>query len=143
MSFWCHHLDQHSNKNIVKISALKSFVASWGLPRDLVSNINNKEAYRKPQKMPRKPQGRYKNFQGRNPYNIFFAVFENRFPHKFIMSLTDLQGRQFFWFFDQGLKKEEKVVKTSICIFYLSTILTSELVLIRTNQHDDDEAAAC
>ena len=64
---------QNSNENIVRISALKFFVASWGLPGDLVSNIINKEAYRKPQKASRKPQGSYKNFQGRNPYNIFVA----------------------------------------------------------------------
>ena len=32
MSFWCHRLDQNSNENIVRISALKFFVASWGLP---------------------------------------------------------------------------------------------------------------
>ena len=81
MSFWCHRFDQNSNKNIVRISALKFFVASWGLPGsflglpgDLVSNIINKEAYRKPQKASRKPQGSYKNFQGRNPYNIFVAI---------------------------------------------------------------------
>ena len=65
---------RNSNENIVRISALKLFVASWGLPGsfwglpgDLVSNIINKEAYSK-------PQGSYKNFQGRNPYNIFVAI---------------------------------------------------------------------
>ena len=68
MSFWCHRFNQNSNKNIVRISALKYF------PGDLVSNIFNKEAYRKPQKASRKPQGSYKNFQGRNPYNIFVAI---------------------------------------------------------------------
>ena len=67
MSFWCHRFDQNSNENIVRISALKFFVASWGLPGDLVSNLINKEAYRK-------PQGSYKSFQGRNPYNIFVAI---------------------------------------------------------------------
>ena len=63
-----------SNENIVRISALKFYVASWGLPGsflglpgDLVSEIINKEAYRK-------PQGSYKYFQGRNPYNIFVAI---------------------------------------------------------------------
>ena len=50
MSFWCHRLDQNSNENIVKISGLKIFVASWGLPGDLVSNIN-------------KPTGSSKSFQ--------------------------------------------------------------------------------
>ena len=80
MSFWCHRFDQNSNENIVRISALNFFVASWGLPRsffglpvELVSNIINKEAYRKPQKASRKPQGSYKKSQGRNPNNIFVA----------------------------------------------------------------------
>ena len=43
---------QNSNENIVRISALNFFVASWGLPGsflglpgDLVSIIINKEAY--------------------------------------------------------------------------------------------------
>ena len=45
--------------------------------RDIVSNIINMEAYKKPPKASRKPQGSYKNFQGRNPYNIFFAILEN------------------------------------------------------------------
>jgi hypothetical protein len=71
MSFWCHRFDQNSHENIVRISALKFFVASLGLSGDSVSNIINKEAYRKPQKASRKPQGSFKNFQGRNPYNIF------------------------------------------------------------------------
>jgi hypothetical protein len=54
---------QNSNKNNVRISALL-FLASLGrlgsflgLRGDLVSNIINKETYRK-------PQGNYKNFQG-------------------------------------------------------------------------------
>ena len=65
---------QNSNENIVRISALKFFVASWGLPGsflglsgDLVGKIINKEAYRKPQKASRKPPGSYKKFQDRNP----------------------------------------------------------------------------
>ena len=81
MSFWCHHLDPNSNENIVRNSALKFEIASWGfpgsflrLPGDLGSNINNKEAYRKPQKASRKPQGSYKYFQVRNPYNNFVAI---------------------------------------------------------------------
>ena len=88
---------QNSNENIVGISALQFFEASWGLlgrflglPGDLVSNIINKEAYRKLQKYSRKPKGSHKNFQGRNPYNIFIAILENRCPHRFILSLTDL-----------------------------------------------------
>jgi hypothetical protein len=45
-----------------------------GLPGDLISNIINKEAYRKPKKASGKPQGSYKNQQGRNSYNIFVAI---------------------------------------------------------------------
>ena len=53
--------------------------ASWklfGLLRDLVSNIINKEAYRKPEKASRKPPGRNKKLQGRNPGNIFVGILE-------------------------------------------------------------------
>ena len=74
MSFWCHRLDQNSNENIVRISGLEFFEASWGLPGDLVSNIINKEVYRKPQKASWKLQGSFKKFQGRNLYNIFVAI---------------------------------------------------------------------
>ena len=44
-------------------SALKFFVASWGLPGDLVSNIINKEGYWKPKKLPGSPQKATKNFR--------------------------------------------------------------------------------
>ena len=78
MSFWYYRFNQNSNKNIVRISALKFFVSSWGLsgsffglPGYLVSKVIYKEAYEKFQKAFRKPQGSYKNFQGRNAYNIF------------------------------------------------------------------------
>ena len=81
MSLRHHRFEQNSNKNIVRISALKFLVASWGPPEsflglsgDLVSNIINKEAYKNPKKTSRKPQGSYKKFQGRNPYNIFVAI---------------------------------------------------------------------
>ena len=70
MSFWFHRFDQNSNENIVRISALKFCVASWGLPGsffglpgDLVSNIIKKEAYRKPQKLLGSPQEATKNFR--------------------------------------------------------------------------------
>ena len=68
---------QNSNKNIVRISALKFFVASLGLPDrfmglvgDLVSNIINKKASRK-------PQGGENNFQGRNSYNILLLFWKS------------------------------------------------------------------
>ena len=65
---------KNSNKNIVRISALKYFVASWGLPGrllgvsgDLVCNIINKEANRKPtrspKKLPESSQEATKNFR--------------------------------------------------------------------------------
>ena len=89
-SFGFHCFDQNSNKTIVTISALKCFVAFWGLPGsflellwDLSSNMIYKEAYRKPPKVSRKPQGSYKNFQGRNHYNIFFAILvETKIPKR-------------------------------------------------------------
>ena len=80
MYFWCHRLDQNSNENIVRISGLEFFEASWGLPGDLVSN--NKEVHSK-------LLGSYKNFQGRNPYNIFVSfLVQTMTPN--ISKLTDL-----------------------------------------------------
>ena len=70
MSFWCHRLDQNSNENIVRISALEFFVASWGLPGDWVSNTINKEATGSPKIF----QEAIKNFQGRNSDNNFVAI---------------------------------------------------------------------
>ena len=111
MSFECHRFDQNSNKNIVRISALKFFAASWelsgsllGLPWDLVSNIFDKKAYRKPQKAFRKPQGSYKKVQGRNP-EIFCWFLEEVFWPKghfeinwslveFSLCTTQIQGNQ-------------------------------------------------
>ena len=59
------------------ISALKFFVAFWGLPGsflglpgDLVSNIINKEVYRKPKKLPGSPQEATKN-SGQKSRNNF------------------------------------------------------------------------
>ena len=57
--FCCHRFDQNSNENIVSISALKFFVASWGLPGDLVFNIIKKGS---PKKLPGSPQEGSKNF---------------------------------------------------------------------------------
>ena len=52
--------------------------ASWklfGLPGDLVFNIINKEAYRKPQKASRKPPGRFKKISGQKSRNNFVVIF--------------------------------------------------------------------
>ena len=61
----CPYENSVSSKIPTKIwiSALKFLVASWGLPGDLVSNIINKEAYRKPKKLPGSSQEATKNFR--------------------------------------------------------------------------------
>ena len=67
--------------------------ASWklfGLPGDLVCNIINKEAYRKPQKASRKPPGSYKKFQGRNRAIISLVFWKKFSDQKDILKLTDL-----------------------------------------------------
>ena len=97
MSFWCHRFHQNSKENTVRISALKFFVASWGLLGSfvglhggLVSNIINKDVCRKPKKASKKPPGSYKKFQGRNP-EIISLVFWMKLPfHKDILKLTAL-----------------------------------------------------
>ena len=66
--------------------------ASWklfGLPWDLISNIINKEAYRKPKKASRKPPGSYKKFQGRNPEIILLVFWDKLIFHKDIIKSTD------------------------------------------------------
>ena len=73
MSLWMTVSSKLSTKLFLDFCP-EFFVASWGLPGDLVFNIINKEAYRKSQKASRKPQGRYKKFQGRNP-EIISLVF--------------------------------------------------------------------
>ena len=53
--------------------------ASWKLfelPGDLVSNIINKKAYRKPQKASRNPQGSYKKISGQKSGNNFNGIFD-------------------------------------------------------------------
>jgi hypothetical protein len=52
-------LDQNSNENIVRISALSFF----GLYGDLVRNIINKEAYRNPKKLQGRPKEAIKTFR--------------------------------------------------------------------------------
>ena len=86
---------QNSNDNIASISALKVFIASLGLlgiflglpvtcrlPYLLYYLLSSGS----PKKLPR----RYKKFQGRNPYNIFVAILENRCLRKSILSLTEI-----------------------------------------------------
>ena len=72
---------QNSNENIVRISALKFFVASLGhpgsflgLPRDLVSNTIIKENTRSPKKLPGNPPDDSKNFGVEN-LTIFSLLF--------------------------------------------------------------------
>ena len=81
--------------------------ASWklfGLPGDLVCNIINKEACRKPQKASRKPPGRYKKFQGRNSEIIDNFVktmkpkghFEINWP---LHTVKNIQSTQYIYLF--------------------------------------------
>ena len=56
--------------------------ASWklfGLSWDLISNIMNKEAYRKPKKASRKPPGSYKNFRAESRYNFIAILGQTNF----------------------------------------------------------------
>ena len=55
-----------------------------------------KEAYRKLQKASRKPQGSFKNFQGRNPYNIFVSFLVETVIPKNILKLTELYHSRIF-----------------------------------------------
>jgi hypothetical protein len=64
---------QNSNKNIVRISALNFFIASRGLPEDLVSNIVKKEAYIM-QEVPKSFQEAIKTFRA-EILTIFLLLF--------------------------------------------------------------------
>ena len=78
---------------VTKLQSIVLHIIFWvlfWLPGDLISNIYNKEAYRKLQKASRKPQGSFKNFQGRNPYNIFVSFLVETVILKNILKLTDL-----------------------------------------------------
>ena len=84
MSFWFHGFDQNSNKNIVRISALKFVLASWGLPGsflgisgDLVSNIIDKEPTGSPKKLPGSPKEAIKNFRA-EILTIFSLLFMSK-----------------------------------------------------------------
>ena len=76
MSFWCNKFHQNSNKNIERIFALKFFVASWVLLRDLVSNINDQKAHRKLQGN----KGNYENFRA-EILTIFLLLFWSKRWH--------------------------------------------------------------
>ena len=76
---------QNSNENIVRISALKVFKI-WQISyaqHITVCPPGFKKLF-KPLHLV------YKNFQGRNPYNIFVAILENQCLYKFFLSLSDL-----------------------------------------------------
>ena len=84
-------------RNYFWISVLSFFCsflgASWklfGLPGDLVCNIINKEAYRKPQKASMKPPGSYKKNSGQKSRNNFVGFLSKRWNQKDILKLTDL-----------------------------------------------------
>ena len=60
------------------ISALNFFVASLGLPGDLVCNIITRKPAESPKKLPGSPPGRYKKFQGRNSEIILLVILSKR-----------------------------------------------------------------
>ena len=68
--------------------------ASWGLPGDLVGNIINKEAYRKPtgspKKLPGSPQDGTQNFRAEVLEIISLVFWKKLSFHKDIIKLTDL-----------------------------------------------------
>ena len=78
MSLWKISFIQNTNENISGIlpwnfcSFLGAFWKLFGLPGDLVSNIINKEGYRKLKKLPGSPQ----EAQGRNFRNIFVGILD-------------------------------------------------------------------
>ena len=81
MSFWCHRLVQNSNENIIRISALKAFIASLGLP---VGFLINDITY------PGSPQEATKKFRAKI-LTIFLLIFwSKRWHQKDISKLTDL-----------------------------------------------------
>ena len=96
MSFWCHHLDQINNENIVKIAALNFFIAFWkflGLSEGSFINAmvlltKSPGSPRKPKKASRKPLGSYKKYQGRNPEIISLLFLEKLNLHKDIIKST-------------------------------------------------------
>ena len=83
MFFWCQNSFQKTNE-IISVFLPWIFCtflgASWKLFQllgDLVSNIMNKEAYRKPKKASRKPQGRYiHKISGQKSRNNFVGFLE-------------------------------------------------------------------
>ena len=93
MSFCCHHFDQNSNENIVRISALKFFKSSlvlprsfWGLPVGFLTYY----VPRKPKKLQGSPVKATKKIQGRNPEIISLVFWKKLLFHKDILRLTDL-----------------------------------------------------
>ena len=82
---------QNSNENIVRISVLKIFKdiiifkpRGKIMPNTLLSGPPGFKKLSKPLYLV------YKNFQDRNPYNIFIAILENQCLHKFTLILSDL-----------------------------------------------------
>ena len=76
---------QNSNKNIVRISVLKVFIASLGLPVGFFIYDITHLVPRKPQKASKKLPESYTKFQGRNFYNIFVAILDIRCLQTFIL----------------------------------------------------------
>ena len=74
MSFWSENFFQKANEIIY---GFLPFVAFWGLPGDIVSNIIHKEAYRKPPEA-RSPKEATK-ISGQKSRNNFVGFLEEVF----------------------------------------------------------------
>ena len=81
---------QNSNENIVRLSALRVFIASLGLPVGFLVYDITYLAPRKPKKLPGSPQEATKKFRA-EILEIILLVFRMKLSfHKDIIKLTDL-----------------------------------------------------
>ena len=86
MSFWCHRLDQKNQRKYCKDFCPENFYSFLGASLLMILLSKSPGS---PKKLPGSPR-KLQKFQGRNPYNIFVAILENRCRHELILSLTDL-----------------------------------------------------
>ena len=104
MSLQHHHFDQNSVKNIVRISALQSFTwsfveAFWSFLWAFLLMILLNKSQGSPKKLPGSPPGSYKNFQGRNPYNIFVSILVKTMTPKKLFKIKWPLAVQISYFF--------------------------------------------
>ena len=138
MSFWCHRFDQKSNENIVRISALKVFIASLGLPRSFfgfpVDFLINDITYyvpRKPKKASRSPQDSTKNFSAETLFVVILV--ETMTPKRHFeinwMSYYWQQSLKHIFSFSYSLFKDENQSSlSSTALNYVNSIVGSGII---------------